>query len=109
MKPTALANPTVLGKIIAIIDIGSNSIRLVVYDGRTRAPVPLFNEKAVCGLGIGLQQTGRLNADGTAGALQMVGRFVRLARAMDVGILDVLATAAVRDAADGADFVRAIE
>jgi exopolyphosphatase/guanosine-5'-triphosphate,3'-diphosphate pyrophosphatase len=109
MKSQAVPSAKTQQKNIAIVDIGSNSVRLVVYDGRTRAPVPLFNEKAVCGLGQGLQQTGRLNPDGVAEALQMVGRFVRLARAMDVGILDVLATAAVRDASDGAAFVAAIE
>src|SRR6201996_3660250 len=109
MNPQALQSPKTQHKNIAIVDIGSNSVRLVVYDGRTRAPVPLFNEKATCGLGIGLQQTGRLNPEGVPEALQMVRRFVRLARAMDVDILDVLATAAVRDASDGAAFVSAIE
>jgi exopolyphosphatase/guanosine-5'-triphosphate,3'-diphosphate pyrophosphatase len=101
--------PQAIHRNIAIVDIGSNSVRMVVYDGRTRAPVALFNEKEVCGLGIGLQQTGRLNPEGTASALQMVSRFVRLARAMNVGILDVLATAAVREAADGPAFVAALE
>jgi exopolyphosphatase/guanosine-5'-triphosphate,3'-diphosphate pyrophosphatase len=105
----ALPHPVLQQKNIAIIDIGSNSVRLVVYDGRTRAPVALFNEKAVCGLGLGLQQSGRLNPDGTLLALQFVARFVRLARAMDVGILDVLATAAVREASDGPAFVAALE
>jgi exopolyphosphatase/guanosine-5'-triphosphate,3'-diphosphate pyrophosphatase len=109
MKSRSVPSPKSQQKNIAIIDIGSNSVRLVVYDGRTRAPVPLFNEKAVCGLGLGMHQSGRLNPAGVADALQMVPRFVRLARAMDVGILDVLATAAVRDASDGEAFVKAIE
>lgn len=109
MKSQSLPYPEILPQNIAIVDIGSNSVRLVVYDGRTRAPVPLFNEKAVCGLGLGMHQSGRLNPAGTEEAIEMVGRFVRLARAMDVGILDVLATAAVREASDGPAFVRAIE
>jgi len=109
MKSQSVPSPKTQQKNIAIVDIGSNSVRLVVYDGRTRAPVPLFNEKAVCGLGLGMHQSGRLNPAGVAEALQMVPRFVRLARAMDVGILDVLATAAVRDASDGEAFVKAIE
>jgi exopolyphosphatase/guanosine-5'-triphosphate,3'-diphosphate pyrophosphatase len=109
MKSQAVPRPGLANKNIAIVDIGSNSVRLVVYDGRTRAPVPLFNEKAVCGLGLGLQQTGRLNPEGKAEAQQMLGRFVRLARAMDVGVLDVLATAAVREAKDGPAFVAALE
>jgi exopolyphosphatase/guanosine-5'-triphosphate,3'-diphosphate pyrophosphatase len=109
MKSQALPHAVALRQNIAIIDIGSNSVRLVVYDGRTRAPVPLFNEKAVCGLGVGLERSGLLNPAGRREARLMVGRFVRLARAMNVGILDVLATAAVRDASDGPDFVDAVE
>lgn len=94
---------------VAIIDIGSNSIRLVVYDGRTRTPVALFNEKVVCALGQGLGQSGRLNPEGAREAVDVLGRFVRLARAMAVDVLDILATAAVRDALDGPDFVAAVE
>jgi exopolyphosphatase/guanosine-5'-triphosphate,3'-diphosphate pyrophosphatase len=94
---------------VAIIDIGSNSIRLMVYDGLARSPVALFNEKSVCALGQGLANTGRLNALGMAEALPVIERFVRLARAMDVRGLDVLATAAVRDARDGQQFVEQIE
>jgi exopolyphosphatase/guanosine-5'-triphosphate,3'-diphosphate pyrophosphatase len=94
---------------IGIIDIGSNSIRLCVYDIAHRVPVPLFNEKAVCGLGQGLGGSGRLNPEGVETALVTVGRFVALCRAMETVKLDILATAAVRDALDGEDFVREIE
>ncbi|WP_299437508.1 Ppx/GppA family phosphatase [uncultured Rhodospira sp.] len=94
---------------VGIIDIGSNSVRLVVYRGGARIPVPLFNEKAVCALGQGLGATGRLNPEGRALAFVAVGRFVTLANAMGVERLHVLATAAVRDAADGADFVANLE
>ncbi|MBC7908355.1 MAG: Ppx/GppA family phosphatase [Rhodospirillaceae bacterium] len=94
---------------VGIIDIGSNSIRLCVYDGASRVPVPLFNEKAVCALGLGLGSSGRLNSEGVAQAIAVVGRYVALSRAMDVERLDILATAAVRDAADGDEFVQAIE
>jgi len=94
---------------IGIVDIGSNSIRLCVYDLAHRVPVPLFNEKAVCGLGLGLGGSGRLNPEGVEGALAAVGRFVALCHAMEVSRLDVLATAAVRDAADGEDFVHQVE
>lgn len=96
-------------KPVAIIDIGSNSIRLVVYDALSRNPVPLFNEKATCALGLGMGRTGRLNPDGVPMAQSAVARFVRLARAMAVERLDILATAAVRDAEDGAAFVTEIE
>ena len=94
---------------VAIVDIGSNSIRLVVYDGLTRTPVAIFNEKAVCALGQGLGASGRLNAEGCRQALASLGRFVRLARAMPVSVLNILATAAVRDAIDGEEFVRQVE
>ena len=93
---------------IAVIDIGSNSLRLVVYDEASRAPRALFNEKALCALGRGLGSSGRLNPDGIAPALVNLQRFVALARAIGVARLDVIATAAVRDAADGAQFVAEI-
>src|ERR1039457_5999602 len=51
------------GPPLAVIDIGSNSVRLVVYEGLTRSPTPLFNEKALCGLGREVQSTGLLAAD----------------------------------------------
>ncbi|MBI5165670.1 MAG: Ppx/GppA family phosphatase [Magnetospirillum sp.] len=94
---------------VGIIDIGSNSIRLCVYDGAARVPVPLFNEKAVCGLGEGVGASGRLNPAGVEQALAAVGRFVALSRAMEVSRLDVLATAAVRDATDGPAFAAELE
>lgn len=94
---------------VGIVDIGSNSIRLCVYDGAARVPVPLFNEKAVCGLGQGLGASGRLNPEGVEHALSVVGRFAELSRAMEVERLDILATAAVRDATDGAAFVGEVQ
>lgn len=94
---------------IGILDIGSNSLRLCVYDGAARVPIPLFNEKAVCGLARGLASSGRLNPEGAEAALAAVGRFVALSHAMEVSSLDVLATAAVRDAEDGPAFAAEIE
>ena len=94
---------------VAVVDIGSNSIRLVVFDELKRAPFPLFNEKVMCGLGRGLERTGELNADGVALALDNLGRFVTLADVMGAERIDLLATAAVRDAANGPDFVRKAE
>jgi exopolyphosphatase/guanosine-5'-triphosphate,3'-diphosphate pyrophosphatase len=94
---------------VAIIDIGSNSIRLVVYARANRSPLPVFNEKVLCGLARELDVTGRLHAPGVEMALANIERFAALARNMRVTRLDSLATAAVRDAADGADFVRRID
>lgn len=92
-----------------MIDIGSNSIRLVAYDGQDRGAVTLFNEKVLCGLGRGLAKTGRLNPEGVGLARDNLVRFTRLAHAMGVARIDLLATAAVRDAEDGADFKAEME
>lgn len=94
---------------IAIVDIGSNSIRLVVFDRLCRAPLPVFNERVLCGLGRGLDRTGRLNEEGLDLALRNLDRFARLARAMRVKRFDLLATAAVRDAENGPAFVADVE
>ena len=69
---------------IAVIDIGSNSLRLVVYDRLGRSPLALFNEKVLCGLGRGLERSGRLNPDAIGPALENLQRFVALARAASV-------------------------
>ena len=94
---------------VAVIDIGSNSIRLVVYDKPTELPVPIFNEKVECGLGRGLGKTGRLNPEGAAMARACLQRFSRLVGAMAIGHVDLLATAAVRLAEDGPAFVAEVE
>ncbi|MBT3306964.1 MAG: exopolyphosphatase [Alphaproteobacteria bacterium] len=94
---------------IAIIDIGSNTVRLVVYDAPMRLPVPLFNEKVECELGRGLTTTGRLNQNGIDLALESIIWFTRLADAMGVEKLELVATAAVRDATDGKDFTALIK
>ncbi|MCK5167538.1 MAG: exopolyphosphatase, partial [Rhodospirillaceae bacterium] len=94
---------------VAVVDIGSNSVRLVVYDAPARLPIPMFNEKAACELGLGLDKSGHLNPLGVPKALDSVWRFVGLSKAMGVEKLEIVATAAVRDAADGPDFVAEIE
>lgn len=89
----------------AVIDIGSNSVRLVVYEGLVRAPLPIFNEKILAGLGSGLGATGQLDADGMARALAAIERFVAVSRALGAGLPEIVATAAVRDARNGKEFV----
>jgi len=91
-----------------VVDIGSNSIRLVVFERLARAPQLLFNEKVLCGLGRGLGKDGHLNLQGVESALINLGRFVRIAKAMGVERLDMLATAAVRDAVDGVAFTETV-
>jgi len=91
-----------------VVDLGSNSVRLVIFEGRGRNPQAIFNEKAVLGLGRGLQQTGLLNEESVGTALTVLGRYHAVARAMGADPIEVLATAAVRDAANGAAFVVAL-
>lgn len=94
---------------VGVIDIGSNSVRLVVYDGMGRAPLPIFNERSLCGLGRGLSETGKLNRDGVKMALDNMARFVSAAEAMGVARLDAVATEAVRAAKDGPEFVKTLK
>lgn len=92
-------------KPVAIIDIGSNSVRLVVYEGITRAPTPLFNEKELCGLGKSVASTGRLDNDAMQEAYATLRRFRALANQMQASAVHVLATAAVREAQNANEFL----
>jgi exopolyphosphatase / guanosine-5'-triphosphate,3'-diphosphate pyrophosphatase len=92
----------------AVVDIGSNSVRLVVYDELGRAPFPRFNEKSLCRLGEGLEETGRLSEEGFTRTVAACRRFRAISDAMDVARTDVLATEAVRKATNGDALVAAI-
>ena len=83
---------------VSVIDIGSNSVRLVVYEGLSRAPAVLFNEKVLCGLGKGLALTGRMHEEGVERALKALKRFNALSEQAQAQQLYVLATAAAREA-----------
>jgi exopolyphosphatase / guanosine-5'-triphosphate,3'-diphosphate pyrophosphatase len=93
------------GAPVAIIDIGSNSVRLVVYEGLTRSPTPIFNEKVLAGLGRNVFSSGHLPAEGVRDALNALKRFRVLCETMKVGTVKVLATAAARDAENGQAFL----
>lgn len=93
----------------AVIDIGSNSVRLVVYDRLGRAPLPRFNEKSLCGLGEGLAERGGLAEEAIEKTLHALQRYTAVAEAMGVGRIDMIATEAVRRASNGSLLVRAIE
>src|SRR5262245_21893129 len=84
---------------IGVIDVGSNSVRLVVYDVRGRAMQPRFNEKVLAGLGKGLNSSGKLNREGVDTTLGALARFASITRAQKVETLHAFATAAVREAA----------
>ncbi len=94
---------------IAIIDIGSNSVRLVIYEGLTRSPSVLFNEKVLCGLGKGVAETGKLDKLAKQRALLAIKRFKQICLQNEVGELHILATAAVREAENGPKFISEVE
>ena len=89
---------------VGVVDVGSNSVRMVVFDGAARSPAYFYNEKVMCGLGKGLAETGHLNPEGRARALVALRRFALLARGMNIHNLTVVATAATREATDGPAF-----
>nr|WP_051548125.1 Ppx/GppA family phosphatase [Sneathiella glossodoripedis] len=93
----------------AVIDIGSNSIRLVVFEGPVRVPMPKFNEKVLCGLGRDLGQSSMLNAEAMEKAMAALQRYTFLVNHMGIDRVIVAATAAVREAENGAEFVAEIE
>jgi exopolyphosphatase/guanosine-5'-triphosphate,3'-diphosphate pyrophosphatase len=94
---------------VGVVDVGSNSVRLVVFDGAARSPAYFYNEKIMCGLGAGMSESGRLNPAGRKRALEALKRFKMLAEGMDTGPLVIVATAAVREASDGEDFRAEVE
>lgn len=94
---------------VGVVDVGSNSVRLVVFDGAARSPAYFYNEKIMCALGAGLAETGRLNPEGRRRALSAIRRFQTLAKGMGLRPLSAVATAAVRDAEDGPAFRDEVE
>jgi exopolyphosphatase/guanosine-5'-triphosphate,3'-diphosphate pyrophosphatase len=94
---------------ISIVDIGSNSIRLVVYEGLARSPTLLFNEKMLAGLGRGIASTGRLDPEAVARSIDEFRRFRSLSEQSGVETMYVLATSAAREAVNGPDFIRRAE
>lgn len=94
---------------VSVIDIGSNSVRVVIYEGLSRAPTTLFNEKVLCGLGKGLGSSGRMDPEAVDRALAALRRFKALSVQAGATEIYVLATAAAREASNGPDFIRDVE
>ena len=88
---------------LAVIDIGSNSVRMVIYDMAHHPPVKIFNEKVICALGRDLGHSGHLNQDALEPAYKTLHAYKLLSEVYRVGALEVVGTAALRDAADGPD------
>lgn len=90
---------------VSVVDIGSNSVRLVVYDGLRRSPSPVFNEKILCGLGRGVAITGKLSKEGIVRALRALKRFRALSKQIGAKEIYAVATAAAREASNGEEFI----
>lgn len=95
-------------KPVAVLDIGSNSVRLVVYEHHARSLTPLYNEKSSCALGRGVAATGQLATDSAERAIRAIRRFALVSKQMGVGRTHILATSAVREASNGAEFSRQV-
>ncbi|MFK5978892.1 MAG: Ppx/GppA phosphatase family protein [Rhizobiaceae bacterium] len=94
---------------IAVIDIGSNSVRQVVYEGFTRSPSVLFNEKILCGLGRGVAASGRMDENAVEAALRAISRYFAIGKQLGVVDTHIIATAAVREAKNGPAFIKQVE
>ena len=94
---------------VGVVDVGSNSIRLVVFDGAARSPAYFYNEKIMAGLGARMAETGRLNPEGVERGFAALRRFAALAKGMGIEPLTCVATAAIREAEDGPDFRDRVE
>ena len=101
--------PKPRGGPMAVVDIGSNSVRLVIYESFSRTPAVVHNEKAICAIGRDMVSTGLLHKEGMVHALEALARFRMLANAHRVEMREAVATAAARDAANGQEFVRQAE
>ena len=97
------------GRQAAVIDLGSNSVRLVIYRLEGRAIWTIFNEKALAGLGRDLTATGRLSPDGIETAMVAMRRFRAVLDGLQASEIMVVATAAARDAVDGRDFLARVQ
>src|SRR5687768_3006269 len=92
----------------AVIDVGSNSVRLVVYRLEGRAIWTVYNEKVLAGLGRDMAETGKLSPQGADQALAALRRFKALLGAARPGLVFAVATAAVREAKDGKAFAKTV-
>jgi exopolyphosphatase/guanosine-5'-triphosphate,3'-diphosphate pyrophosphatase len=105
MVTTLPRTPPPVSGPVAVVDIGSNSIRLLVYESAVRSPTPLFNEKVLCGLGRRMATTGRLADRAMERALLALGRYRAICAQIGVQRFFAVATEAVRKADNGRDFI----
>ena len=93
---------------VAVVDVGSNSVRLVLYRVEGRAIWSVFNEKVLAGLGRDLPRTGRLSREGVIAALGALRRFQTVLEGSPPDQIFATATAAVREATDGPAFIERV-
>jgi exopolyphosphatase / guanosine-5'-triphosphate,3'-diphosphate pyrophosphatase len=105
---TAIARGLDKGAARGIIDIGSNTVRLVIFGGPARAPAVLHNEKVTARLGKGVADNGRLAEKGMKAALASLARYAAILRLHGVEDVQCVATAAVRDATNGGEFLERV-
>lgn len=105
MKKKGFGTETPKYRPVSVVDIGSNSVRLVVYDGLRRSPSPVFNEKILCGLGKGVALSGKLSGEGITRAIRALKRFRALSKQMGAREIYAVATAAAREASNGEAFI----
>ena len=108
-EPTAFSSAAGDDAHVAVVDLGSNSVRLVVYDRLSRAPFPRFNEKSLCRLGASFDADGNLGEKAMDDVVAALERFAAIARAMEVGEIELLATEAIRKAGNGEAFRARLE
>ena len=94
---------------VGVLDIGSNSIRFVIYSVFGAHFTPVYNEKVLAGLGRGLKETGQLSEEGKATALDVLTRFKAIADARGLPGIRIAATAALREATDAPEFIAQIK
>ena len=94
---------------VSVIDIGSNSIRMLIYENFNYSRVPFFNEKAVCELGKNLDKSKKLNNKGKDYALKVLKRFSEILNVSKIPTIKIFATAVLREATDANEFVNQVE
>ena len=91
----------------SVLDIGSNSIRLVIYNKKNKSAIPIFNEKTQCGLGKNLSFSKNLSQDSCSKAFRSIDRYIQISNSMKAELF-IVATAAIREAEDGKDFTNKV-
>ena len=102
------SSPTSLKK-VASIDIGTNTILLLIAEVEGEKITPLFEKETVVGLGKGVQKNGILMTEAMHRGLQTLSQYLERCQAMEVGKIFAVGTSALREAANSEDFLRLVK